>query len=116
MDGKYLEEVDEGRDLSVVIQNDLKCSKQCLKAISTAYRVLGMIIKSFSVRDKDVISELYKSQVRHHLEYSIQAWRPHHQKDIDLNESVQVRATKLISDLRDKSYEDILCCLKLTKL
>jgi len=43
MNGKYLEEVIEERDFGVIIQSDLKCSKQCLKAVSRANRVLGMI-------------------------------------------------------------------------
>ena len=54
--------------------------------------------------------------VRLHLEYSILAWRPYFQKDIDLLEGVQRRATKLISDLKDKGYEDRLRCLNLTTL
>jgi hypothetical protein len=116
MNGKYLEEVTEERDLGVIFQNDLKCSRQCLKAVNTANKVLGMIKRSFSVRDKDVILQLYKSLVRPHLEYSIQAWRPHFQKDIDLIEGVQRRATKLISDLKDKSYENRLRILNLTTL
>ena len=73
LNGKTLEEVTEERDLGVVVQNDLKCSKQCLKAVSTANKVLGMTKRSFSVRDKDVILQLYKSLVRPHLEYSVQA-------------------------------------------
>jgi len=36
INGKYLEEVTEERDLGVIMQSDLKCSKQCLKAVSTA--------------------------------------------------------------------------------
>ena len=50
------------------------------------------------------------------MEYSIQAWRPHFRKDIDLLGGVQRRANKLISDLKDKSYEDRLRCLNLTTL
>ena len=73
MNGKYLEEVTEERDLGIILQSDLKCRKQCLKAVSTANKVLGMIKRSFSVRDKEVILQLYKSLVRPHLEYSIQA-------------------------------------------
>ena len=42
--------------------------------------------------------------------------RPHFQKDIDLLEGVQRRATKLIPDLKDRSYEDRLRCLNLTTL
>ena len=70
LNGITLEEVTEKRDLGVVVQNDLKCSKQCLQAVSTANKVLGMIKRSFSIRDKDVILQLYKSLVRPHLEYS----------------------------------------------
>jgi len=70
INGKYLEEVIEERDLGVIIQSELKCSKQCLKAVSTANKVLGMIKKTFSIRDKEVILQLYKSLVRPHLEYS----------------------------------------------
>ena len=51
-----------------------------------------------------------------HLEYSVQAWRPHYRKDIDLIEKVQRRATKLIPQLRDRSYEDRLIFLDLTTL
>ena len=75
-----------------------------------------MIKRTFSVRDKEVILQLYKSLVRPHLEYSVQAWNPHFQKDIDLLEGVQRRATKLISSLKDKTYEERLCILNLTTL
>jgi len=64
------------------MHSDLKCSKQCLKAVSMANKVLGMIKRSFSIRDKEIILQLHKS----HLEYSIQAWRPHYQNEIDLLE------------------------------
>ena len=77
MNGKLLEEVTEERDLGVITQNDLKCSSQCIKAVETTNRVLGMIKRTFSVRDESIILQLYKSLVRPHLEYrpSVQAWR-----------------------------------------
>ena len=50
------------------------------------------------------------------MEYSIQAWRPHLKKDMNLLGKVLRRATKLIPDLQDKSYEDRLRCLDLTTL
>ena len=59
---------------------------------------------------------LYKSIVRPHLEYCIQAWRPHLKKDIHKLERVQRRATKLIPELRILSYEDRVQQCKLTTL
>ena len=51
--------------------------------------------------------------VRTHFVYCIQARRPYH-KDIDKPERIQLRATKMIPELRDLSYESRLlkCGLK----
>ena len=60
--------------------------------------------------------KLYKSLVRPDLEYCIQAWRPHLNKDIDVLEGVQRRATKLVSLLKNQSYKKRLKALNLTTL
>ena len=52
-----------------------------------------------------MIKSLYNSYVRPHLEYCVQVWKPHFKQDIQLLESVQRRATKLIPSLRNKPYE-----------
>ena len=59
-----------------------------------------------------VIIPRHKAVVRPHLEYYIEAWRPY-RKDIDMLECIQRRATKMIPELRDLSYEE---CLKTNKL
>lgn len=116
MNGTIMNEVTEEKDLGIIIQNDLKCNKQCTKAVITANRILGMIKRSFSYLDRDIVLQLYKSLVRPHLEYCVQAWRPHLHKDIDLIEKVQRRATKLIFELKDKTYEERLLLLNLTTM
>ena len=114
--GKVLDDVQEERDLGVIVSADLKVSQQCAKVVKTASRVLGMISRTFTLKTKDVILRLYKSLVRPHLEYCIQAWKPHLQKDINLLESVQHRATKMITDMRNLSYEQRLSRCMLTTL
>ena len=52
--------------------------------------------------------------VRPHLDYAISAWRPHYQKDIALLEQVQHKATKMVSGLRNMTYEQRLKVLGLT--
>jgi len=59
---------------------------------------------------------LYKSLVRPHLEYCVPIWSPHYQKDIELIEGVQRRATKLIDDVRSLHYEEHIKKLNLMTL
>ena len=56
-------------------------------------------------KEKELIIPLYKTIVRPHLEYCIQAWRPYRKKDINMLERVQRRATKIIQKLRNIRYE-----------
>ena len=55
-------------------------------------------------KEKELLQK-YKTIVRPHLEYCIQAWRPYRKKDIDILERIQRRATKMIHKLRNISYE-----------
>ena len=51
---------------------------------------------SLMYKEKDLIIPLYKTIVRPHLDYCIQAWRPYRKKDIDMLERVQRRVTQMI--------------------
>ena len=116
MNGENLESVDSHKDLGVIINNNLKVDSQCKEAYKKANMQLGFIARNFHFKSKDVIIPAYKSIVRPHLEYAIQAWTPYYEKDIDLLERIQHRATKLIPNLRNKSYPERLECLGLTTL
>ena len=78
--------------------------------------MIGLIKISFENIDEDMFKNLYNTLIRPLIEYCVQAWSPYQQKDIILLENVQRRATKLVSKLRNKEYEDRLKDLKLTKL
>ena len=64
-------------------------------------------------KEKQLIVPLYKAIV---FEYCIQAWRPYRKKDIDKLERIQRRATKMIPELKDLSYESRLLQSGLTTL
>ena len=95
-------------DLGVTISADMKVSEQCGIAASKGNQILGLIRRNITYKEKKLIIPLYKAIVRPHLEYCIQASRPYRKKDIDTLERIQRRATKMIPELRDLSYEERL--------
>lgn len=108
--------VQEEKDLGIIVSSDLKVTKQCIKASNTANKILGMIRRTISCKNAEIIIPLYKSLVRPHLEYCIQSWRPHLHKDIKLLERVQKRATKMIYENRNLNYSKRLLKCRLTSL
>ena len=104
------------KDLGVTFSADTKVSEQCGIATSKGNQILGIIRITITYKEKQLIVLLYKAIVRPHLEYCIQARRPYRKKDIDKLERVQRRATKMIPELRDLSYENRLLQCGLTTL
>ena len=79
-------------------------------------KVLSMIRRQFKDIDKECFTILYKSFVRPHMEFAIQAWSPYLKRDIECLEKVQRRATKLVKGFKKLSYQDRLRKLGLTIL
>ncbi|CAL4102707.1 unnamed protein product, partial [Meganyctiphanes norvegica] len=116
MDGTNLNETHEEKDLGVTIDCKLEFDSHIRTVVAKANRVLGMIRISFACLNKTMFLNLYKGLVRPLLEYCVQAWSPHKKKYIGLLEGVQIRATRLVPELRELSYEGRLEKLGLTKL
>ena len=116
MGGTVLSKTVKEKDLGVTMNANMKVSEQCRIAASKGNQVLGMIRRNITYKEKSLIIPLYKAIVRPHLEYCIQAWTPHLRKDVDMLEKIQRRATKLIPELRDLTYEERLKECGLTTL
>ena len=78
--------------------------------------MLGMINRCIVNKSSDVMVRLYKTLVRPHLEYCVTAWSPHYKKDRELIERVQHRFTRMVPEVRDRSYENRLAALNLWTL
>jgi len=81
--------------MGVLIRSDLKSVSQCNKSAATARRVIGMVRRNFRHWTYD-FQIIYKTYIRPHLEYCIQAWSPHLVKDIDVLKNVHKVATTLV--------------------
>ena len=86
----------------------MNVSEQCGIAASKGNQILGLIRRNITYKEKKLIIPLYKAIVKPHLRYCIQAWSQFGKKDIDTLERIQRRATKMIPELRDLSYEERL--------
>lgn len=103
-----LKETTEEKDLGVWMDNTVKASCHVNHAVSKANQLLGLIRRTFTYMDAALMKQLFTSIVRPHLEYANVVWHPHLKKDIELLESVQHRATKMVPGLAKLTYEERL--------
>jgi len=79
-------------------------------------QILGLIKRSFVYKNTDVIKKLFTALVRPHLEYANTVWHPRYNKDVEAIEKVQRRATKLLGNIKDMTYEKRLQLMNLPSL
>ena len=116
MSWRSLEDVEEEKDLGVIIDKDLKFRRQAAAAIKKATSSLGLIKKSFTFLDEKTLPFLFKAQVRTHLEYGNVIWGPFYKGDAKDVERVQRTALgqlwqyrELVLWHRRKDYANLSC-------
>ena len=76
-------------DLGATFSADMKVPEQCGIAASKGNQILGLIRRTITYKEKQLIVPMNKAIVIPHLEYCIQAWRPYRKKDVDKLERIQ---------------------------
>lgn len=82
-----LSAVDEHLDLGVLINSQLSWSNQVARASKQANKMLYLIFKAFKRPSPALVSKLYKTYVRPHLEFAISVWNPLFIRNIELLEN-----------------------------
>ena len=91
-----------------------------VKQINTVYnkcsQLMGWILRTFISRERTVTLLLFKSLVLSRVDNGSQLWSPHHKQHICFIEKIQRSFTKHIDGMKDLSYPERLCALKLYSL
>ena len=94
MGNHRLEEVEEEKDLGVLIHRTLSVSNNCAVAVKKANQMAGHIYRTVTHKSIQTAVPLYKAVVRPYLEYCSLVWSPYLKKDILSIEKVQRRVTQ----------------------
>ena len=108
MNGSIIPANSVGKDLGVWISADLKWAYHCKQRVVTAKKTVHLIRRSLKYFNAQTYILLYKALVIPLVEFATPAWCPYMIKDIQLVESVQRLATRLMPGLPDLSYHDWL--------
>ena len=79
-------------------------------------RISGMILRTFTTRDPEIMLKLFNTYIRSKIEYCCCIWSPNLQCEIDELERLQKTFTSKINGLEDKDYHERLQILNLYSL
>ncbi|RZC33191.1 RVT 1 domain containing protein, partial [Asbolus verrucosus] len=108
IDNCELCESDPCSDLEVTVTSNLSWSAHVLHVTRRANSILFLVSKVFSKRRVETVVKLYKTYIRPILEFAGGVWAPVLQRDVDLLEALQRRATRLPFGRIRPSYEERL--------
>ena len=83
---------------------ELKFSQHIEMQVAKSNRILGLIRRSHQFLDGVSMKQLFTALVRPHLKFANVAWSPKYQKDKNLIEGGQRRATRLVPGLSTLPY------------
>ena len=106
----------EEKDLGIIFDEALNFDNHISNITNKANQMLGIIRRTFTFRNKEIVVRLYKALVRSHLEYGNVIWSPHLKRQSIQIERIQRRATKLIPECKKMSYDERLKYLNLFSL
>lgn len=104
------------KDLGVVVDQNLSFEDHVNETSKKGSKISGLLVRTITYKDKDIMVPLFKALVRPILEYGNTVWCPYHKKNITQIENVQRHFTKCIVGYRNLSYEERLRALRLPTL
>jgi len=113
---EWLESRVDKKDLLVLLDTWLNTSQRSAQLAKKVNGTLAYFRKSVASRMREVVIPMYSALMRLHPEYCAPFWAPHYKKNIEALDCTKRRATKLVTYLEHKSYEEQLRELELFSL
>ena len=104
------------RDLGVLATNDLLFKEHIDKIVTSSRIVMGMLLRTFSTRDKNPMIKMFNTYVKSKLEYCCIVWSPVQQTYINELEKIQKTFTSKIDGMEGLDYHERLEKLDLYSL
>jgi len=104
------------KDLGVFSTNDLLFKEHMGKTINSCKIVIGMLLRTFSTREKEPMLRMFNTYVKSKLEYCCIVWSPIQQTWIYKIEQMQKNFTKKINGLEELNYHERLKKLNMYSL
>ena len=117
--GKILRETNSEKDLGVIVDTDMKFKSQVAAQTKKANNdnnkanSVGIIKRNFEWVNQEIFQTLYSTLVRPNLEYAVQVWNPYQKGEKEQIEKIQRRAPKMVKEVKDNCYEEMLYKLNL---
>ena len=116
MNGVSMDNVDQAKDLGILITTDLNFNSHISGIVSQALQRSSLIFRGFTSRDPALLRKAFITYIRPLVEYNSVIWNPCKVFLVDHIESVQRSFTKRMPSLSNLSYIDRLRKLDLEPL
>ena len=107
---------DTAKDLGVLATNDLKFREHINNITSSSKIIMGMLLRTFSTRDKEPMIKMFNTYIKSKLEYCSIVWSPEKQTPISELEDIQKIFTKKIDGMEGLNYHERLKQLNMYSL
>ena len=104
------------KDLGVYSTNDLLFEEHMKKIINSSRVVMGMLLRTFSTREKEPMLRMFNTYIKSKMEYCCIVWSPVSQKWIFELEKIQKSFTSKINGMEEFDYHERLKKLNLYSL
>ena len=107
---------DTVKDLGILSSNNLMFKEHMNKTINSSKVVMGMLLRTFSTREKEPMLQMFNTYIKSRMEYCCIVWSPWQQTCIYELEKIQKNFTKKIQGIEELNYHERLEKLNLYSL